>query len=97
MRYAREDVLAKSAEEHLEGAHEVSESVIFWDPVVHWHLASLREQPEAWMAAAKQGRAQLGMLLKSWAATKAKVDAKATMAEVEKRILMVLSLIERIE
>jgi hypothetical protein len=49
------DVLARSPAEHLDGAQAVMDSVILALPVVHWHLVSLRAQPEPWMAAAKQG------------------------------------------
>jgi hypothetical protein len=41
--------------EHLAGAHFRSELVMESLPVVHWHLVSVREQPEAGTAAAKQG------------------------------------------
>jgi hypothetical protein len=40
------DVLVKSSAEHLLGAQAVTDSVIFALPVVHWHLVSLRAQPE---------------------------------------------------
>jgi hypothetical protein len=41
--------------EHLAGAHFRSDPAMESLPVVHWHLVSVREQPEAGTAAAKQG------------------------------------------
>ena len=55
----------RSSAWHLVGAQAVTDSVILALPVVHWHLVSLRAQPEPWTALAKQGRAQLGSWLKS--------------------------------
>jgi hypothetical protein len=49
------DLLPWSSIEHLAGAHLRSELVMESLPVVHWHLVSVREQPEAGTAAAKQG------------------------------------------
>jgi hypothetical protein len=53
-------------------------------PVVHWHLKSVREQPDAGTAVAKQDRAQVGKALRSWAVATAMAAVKARM---EKRIL----------
>jgi len=50
-----ENLLWRSSAEHLEGAQAVTDSVILALPVVHWHLVSLRPQPEPWTALAKQG------------------------------------------
>lgn len=50
----KEHVLAASSAEHDLEMHGVTEVVILSLPVVHWQTVSLEEQPESWMAAAKQ-------------------------------------------
>lgn len=71
--------LAMSPSEHFPGTQAFTEVVIFWRPVVHWHVMSVSEHPEDWAAVAKQGRAQVGIPEKSWAETKASEAAKAKM------------------
>lgn len=56
-------------------------------PVVHWQFVSVREQPEAGTATAKQERAQVGMSPRFWAEATARVAAKARM---EKRIFVLV-------
>jgi hypothetical protein len=48
-------VLFKSSALQRAGAHWRSELEMLSLPVVHWHLVSVREQPEPWTAVAKQG------------------------------------------
>jgi hypothetical protein len=49
------DVLAWSSGWHLLETHEVTDLVMAAWPVVHWHLTSETPQPEAGMAATRQG------------------------------------------
>jgi hypothetical protein len=50
----RYNILARSSAEHLLGTQLVMLSWIWSRPVVHWHLVSVRLQPEAGTAVAKQ-------------------------------------------
>lgn len=59
-------------------------------PVVHWHFWSVREQPEAGAAAAKQLRAHEGMSLRSCAEATAQ---NAPRAMREKRMVIVVGMI----
>lgn len=44
-----------SLAEHLLGTQELMEEVMLSRPVVHWHLVSVSEHPDAGTAAAKHG------------------------------------------
>jgi hypothetical protein len=80
--------LAWSSGWHLLETHEVTDLVMAAWPVVHWHLTSETPQPEAGMAATRQGTAQLGTWDRSgvWAETTTSEAAAAAM--VEKRMVM---------
>lgn len=73
-----------SSAEHLPGTQLVMLLVMASLPVVHWHFWSVRLQPEAGTAAAKQERAQVGISLRSWA--EAAVARARAERRVEKRI-----------